>query len=567
MLWCLLCVAYIVYYTDSCIIMGALQTTQSTNQHDEVDAPNSLVPPSRLRGMAGSRKYLLSLDRNMKAFLRASNLPGLEYRLKLAGYRTFHDLLTTDRETLEASGFTAIMAQRLMNAVSEYIDRQLQRSEAERLPFRLVRRGQRIQTEPSESMKDNPNYQKRNVKRRKLVEDPWKRGLNISLSDAHHTPRQTHQRPSQVRLMSESDLQRQHLLSPPSHVLPAASSGSDDSGDEVPLENSSGVELPPDTEFPPEDEIRTELHPGDHSGAEHPPEDSSGIRLPPGTAGQKILGIMVSKPPPLEKPPSRHEPPFPDLDALSGDISLPEELPDSGGLEETDTPAGLAFGLHLPRSFSVPSDFKLTLEDAALENHYFTRIRTFSCPPSLTTTLPTTPSHSTSIDTLMNTLRSCRSVNNLYSTLYSLSQHTACPQDALEANEKGALEAVVDVLKKHCGVLRVAEVCCLLIRHLCRGTSESVCVPQDSLSAVCKALDAHSAAHRSFLIQALVTAAALCATGQDESHYEHFSIPCTSKNVYMIKSMNHNSLGCEHTYRPRCKNESHPMCRTRFCQY
>ena len=40
--------------------------------------------------------------------------------------------------------------------------------------------------------------------------------------------------------------------------------------------------------------------------------------------------------------------------------------------------------------------------------------------------------------------------------------------------------------------------------------------------------------------------------------------------TYMIKSMNHNSLGCEQpyiTHRPRCKNGSHPMRRTRFCQY
>ena len=32
--------------------------------------------------------------------------------------------------------------------------------------------------------------------------------------------------------------------------------------------------------------------------------------------------------------------------------------------------------------------------------------------------------------------------------------------------------------------------------------------------------------------------------------------------IYMIKSMNHNSLGCEQpyiTHRPRCKNGSHPM--------
>jgi len=60
----------------------------------------------------------------MKVFLRASNLPGLEYRLKLAGYRSLGDLLNTDRETLMSKGFTGIMAQQLMNAVAEYINKQ-----------------------------------------------------------------------------------------------------------------------------------------------------------------------------------------------------------------------------------------------------------------------------------------------------------------------------------------------------------------------------------------------------------------------------------------------------------
>ena len=471
--------------------MGARQTTHAlrtssaeeshrrvvTSHHhsmyrrDEVDTPSSLIPPSRLRGMAGSRKYLLSLDRNMKVFLRASNLPGLEYRLKLAGYRTFHDLLTTDRATLEARGFTAIMAQRLMSAVSEYIDRQLQRTEEERQPFRLVRRGQRLKTEPSETMKDNPNYQKRNVKRRKPMEDS---GKGILQSETQHTTRQT-QRPSHVRLMNESDLQLQHLLSPPSQVLPAdasttAVSGSDGSGDELPTENCSRVELPPETEFPPEGGISSELSPEEQSEIEFPPVDS---RLPPEEAGQKVLGIIVNRPQ-LEKPPSRHEPPFTDLDALLGEVSSEEELSDSGGLDETDTPTDLAFGPHLQRSFSVPADFKLTFEEPASENHVVTHIRAFSCPSSLASTSKLPQSHSTSVATLIDTLRNSRSVNELYCTLRGLSRHTEFPHDAMEVDKRGALEAVVDVLKEHCRVLRVAEVCCQLMHHLCRGTHHVV---------------------------------------------------------------------------------------------
>ena len=46
------------------------------------------------------------------------------------------------------------------------------------------------------------------------------------------------------------------------------------------------------------------------------------------------------------------------------------------------------------------------------------------------------------------------------------------------------------------------------------ATSEGVCVPRDSLSAVCKALNTHHTAPRPFLVQALVTAASLCSTGE-----------------------------------------------------
>ena len=49
-------------------------------------------------------------------------------------------------------------------------------------------------------------------------------------------------------------------------------------------------------------------------------------------------------------------------------------------------------------------------------------------------------------------------------------------------------------------------------------TSEDVCVPHGSLSAVCKALDTHPTAPRPFLLQTLVTAAFLCTTGELNEH-------------------------------------------------
>lgn len=404
---------------------AALEQDQTDAQHTstsshETGAPNSLVPPSRLRG-APRGKYLLSLDRSMKVFLRASNLSGLEYRLKLAGYRTFHDLLNTDRETLEGKGFTGIMAQQLMNAVLEYIQRQVYRSEEEKLPFRLVRKGQRLQTEPSESMKGNPNYQKRNLKRHKLVEEQGKRSYNITHVAQTKPSRQA---PSKVRLMTKDDLQLQHLLSPPQLVLAAPVDHITDSSESEPL---------------------------------------------PLDGNQKVLGIIVQGPPPLEEPPTLQEPPFLDLDLppLEGPLSLDELHLDPQALEETDFPSDFAFGSKPLRSFSVPADFKVPPEESAISSDdHVGRIRTYSCPPSFVS-LSTTQSH-TSISTLLDRVCNAKNVSEVYHTLCVVLQQTKyC--NAVEAVKSRALEIIVDVLVKYGEVLKVVEVCCRLIRHLCRG--------------------------------------------------------------------------------------------------
>lgn len=408
---------------------AALEQDQTDAQHistssHETGAPNSLVPPSRLRG-APRGKYLLSLDRSMKVFLRASNLSGLEYRLKLAGYRTFHDLLNTDRETLEAKGFTGIMAQQLMNAVVEYIQRQVYRSEEERLPFRLVRKGQRLQTEPSESMKGNPNYQKRNFKRYRSVEEQGKRSHNIAHITQRDISKPSRQAPSKVRLMTKDDLQLHHLLSPPQLVLAA---------------------------------------PVDHI------TDSRESELPPLDGNQKVLGIIVEGAPPLEEPPSLQEPPFLDLDLppLEGALSLEELHTDPQALEETDFPSDFAFGAKPLRSFSVPADFKVPPEESAItSDDHVGRIRTYSCPPSFVS-LSTTQSH-TSICTLLDRVCEAKNVSEVYHTLCVVLQQTKYLCNAVEAVKSRALVIVVEALVKHSEVLKVVEVCCRLIRNLCRG--------------------------------------------------------------------------------------------------
>ena len=199
--------------------------SSSCRSTDSIDAPHSPRTPQV--------KYFQSLDRSMKAFLRASNLPGLEYRLKLAGYRTFADLLRTNREALVASGFTGIMARQLMNAVEHY--RAHGQSE-QLLPFQLVRRGQRLPKEPSERMKLNPNFRKQNLKRSKSLDGASKTRRPASTVGGAVLGSKTAQGPSKVRVMSRDDLALQHLLSPSPEMPPPSSSSAVSRPDKPPEE-------------------------------------------------------------------------------------------------------------------------------------------------------------------------------------------------------------------------------------------------------------------------------------------------------------------------------------------
>ena len=487
----------------SSVSSGPTSHCSLTLQRDETDTPNTLLPPSRLRGGgARNKKYLLSLDRNMKSFLRTSNLPGLEYRLKLAGYRTFHDLLTADREELEARGFTGIMAQRLVNAVDEYIHRQVYRSEEERLPFRLVRKGQRLQTEPSESMRDNPNYRKPNIKRRKpFTEEPAKKGVQIAHIMHGNPPLTASQQPSHVRLMSKSDLQLQHLLSPPTQEPPISAPVESPSGTEslapvavqgglVTNHQASGlttskgdsVAISQASQSPTAVSYAAGggTGSGEISGAEMlPPEDS---------IGRRILGIIVNDGDAvsfvLEEPPSIDEPPFADLSSLFSEReAFPEELSLPATLleEETDFSTDFTSGARITRCFSVPADFELTSTNPTLvpiscaEDHTVAHVRTFSSPatlvtqPSITTHPQTTV---TSFDRLLGMLHNnagTASVSELCHTLHTLLRKARHPQNRVEAADKVALAVIVNVLRKHCRVLAVATVCCQLIQQLCTG--------------------------------------------------------------------------------------------------
>lgn len=178
---------------------------------DQSDGQNIPLHPSVARVLDRTEEQVLhlrrrrdfqSLDRSLKSFLRASNLPGLEYRLKLAGYQRLDDLLDTDAEMLVSDGFTRLMAKRLMTALDSYIQRHLDITDGQPSPFQLVRRGhlgQRIKSDPSEEMKALPNYGKRNVKRQSSSETVLFRSRK-----RQSAPKQKHT--SVVRLMSEEQM-------------------------------------------------------------------------------------------------------------------------------------------------------------------------------------------------------------------------------------------------------------------------------------------------------------------------------------------------------------------------
>ena len=162
------------------------------------------------------RRRLKSLDRSLKAFLRASNLPGLEYRLRLGGFYSVDDLIGVDVRLLGQRGFTALMAKRLINALDEYISRHL---EGPRLPFQVVRQGQKMNLHPTDSMRSMPTFGKQNVKRRKGLQEMTHKPAKTKPAVVHAPPR--------IRLMSNEMLKAERYVLPlspepsPAHV-PAA---------------------------------------------------------------------------------------------------------------------------------------------------------------------------------------------------------------------------------------------------------------------------------------------------------------------------------------------------------
>lgn len=191
--------------------VAATSVPRPPPEQNQPDGPSPDPAPPPLPSATPSerstrQKYLQSLDFSLKRFLKASNLPGLEYRLRLAGFFTVTDLLGARIEDLVSGGFTMIMARRLLSALDEYIHRHLDLSEGMPLPFQLVRPGGKISSEPTERMKALPTFGKINVKRQtSLSEAGMKQSAGSPVGQP--TPRSM----AAIRLMNEEVLFTRHF--------------------------------------------------------------------------------------------------------------------------------------------------------------------------------------------------------------------------------------------------------------------------------------------------------------------------------------------------------------------
>ena len=186
-----------------------LRVARSNGPQLQTDtAPHSSLLAISRKKTAKKSSYQ-SLDKSLKMFLRANNLSGLEYRLRLAGYYSLGDLLSANVELLCAEGITCLMARRLLNAVDDHIHRHVELEEGANQPFKLVRKGQKIPSEPSKQMMALPTYGVPNKKRKRSVDDGRS---EMSKAGAANSGSKSGISVSKIRLMSADILKQQHFV-------------------------------------------------------------------------------------------------------------------------------------------------------------------------------------------------------------------------------------------------------------------------------------------------------------------------------------------------------------------
>eukprot|EP00731_Ephydatia_muelleri_P027468 Em0019g341a len=174
----------------------------------DTTSPLLLKAPPRIRSSSSSSvpgslagATVGNLGNNLKAFLRSSNLSGLEYRLRIAGFYTMEDLLKTNEEKLKASGLTPLMTSRLIAALSDY-----HRNKPAKLgPHPSVVRHVTNQTGANVGQK---RPEERLAVRKQNVRRTHSQGVSPNDAQAPATRRSA----AQVKLLSPADVPDAHLI-------------------------------------------------------------------------------------------------------------------------------------------------------------------------------------------------------------------------------------------------------------------------------------------------------------------------------------------------------------------
>ena len=210
---------------------GSQGKTKDKSSQSMIPPPNSLQAiRSKLRPLSTYQDQDVddyvhrTLDTSLKGFLRACNMKGLEYRLRLAGkpeeatstntiacaidlflvsqsphalclsfslgVYTLEDLVEKDEAALTHHGFTQLMARRLFRSLEDYL------SGPEVTPFMVVRPNRRLSTGPSIIMRSSHNYGKINKKRSSMKSKNRSSSKRNSSRRSNHT--QNQERPKKM---------------------------------------------------------------------------------------------------------------------------------------------------------------------------------------------------------------------------------------------------------------------------------------------------------------------------------------------------------------------------------
>ena len=420
------------------------------------------------------RRDFQSLDRSLKSFLRASNLPGLEYRLKLAGYQCLDDLLDANVEMLVSYGFTRLMAKRLMTSLDTYIQRHFNVTDSQPSPFQLVRRGhlgQKIKSDPSEEMKALPNYGKRNVKRQSSSEPVlFRSGKKRSASKQQHT--------SAVRLMSEEQIPSEPIFPNVIDVRDSVFVGEQEEGSDSErssMTSSSTKDMTSSTSGSSQmielGRVMETRSPGDRE------EDAPAI-IPVNTTHSSAMfeeHILDD----IDTPVSTTLPVLAAAGFGEAELSLQQEkvskfppLQPSSSVGDRDS-----LGYKLRPIASVPAGLWLSSPSESVSPQYpedtYIRVRAYSCPPSIA-------SMATPLEASLLVLTSARRVDSVVMALEQLVSQLQALEvkegsavklgcgDVVRLVEAGVFPVLRDVLQTSISSQRVVELCCTVLKLLTR---------------------------------------------------------------------------------------------------